>query len=402
MSENGDELSRKTTRGLTLILGGIAALGAAGIDMYLPSLPTIEMELAGEPGASQLTLSAFFVGLAVGQLIYGPASDALGRRKVLIWGIILYCFGGLACLFVETIEQLIFARLIQALGAAVGGVIARAIVRDLFSLDKAAQAQSFINLAFSITPLLAPTLGGYLLILFGWRSIFLALLCFGLVCLIALFLRVPETLPVERRKTFSLTSLINSYRRILSNRQSIGCILTGVFAFACMFTYFAASPYIYIKIFGVPEEHYGLLFGLNVIGIIIGNIINTRLVLRKGALVMLRVGSMISALGGLSLFIAIANNLFGIYGVIIPLFFVIGSLGFIGANAIAGALEPFPDLAGTTASLFGFLQMTLGAFVGGLVSVFHDGTALPMGIIIVLLSFMGFSSYLVFLCSRKV
>ena len=169
-----------------------------------------------------------------------------------------------------------------------------------------------------------------------------------------------------------------------------------------MFTYFAASPYIYIKIFGVPEEHYGLLFGLNVIGIIIGNIINTRLVLRKGALVMLRVGSMISALGGLSLFIAIANNLFGIYGVIIPLFFVIGSLGFIGANAIAGALEPFPDLAGTTASLFGFLQMTLGAFVGGLVSVFHDGTALPMGIIIVLLSFMGFSSYLVFLCSRKV
>ena len=115
MTEKGDELSGETTRGLTLILGGIAALGAAGIDMYLPSLPTIEMELAGEPGVSQLTLSAFFVGLAVGQLIYGPASDALGRRKVLIWGIILYCFGGLVCLFVETIEQLIFARPIQAL-----------------------------------------------------------------------------------------------------------------------------------------------------------------------------------------------------------------------------------------------------------------------------------------------
>ena len=141
--------------------------------MYLPSLPTIEIELAGEPGVGQLTLSAFFVGLAVGQLIYGPASDVLGRRKVLIWGIILYCLGGLACVFVETIEQLIFARLTQALGAAVGGVIARAIIRDLFSLDKAAQAQSFINLAFSITPLLAPTIGGYLLILFGWRSIFL-------------------------------------------------------------------------------------------------------------------------------------------------------------------------------------------------------------------------------------
>ena len=370
--------------------------------MYLPSLPTIEMELAGEPGVSQLTLSAFFVGLAVGQLIYGPASDALGRRKVLIWGIILYCFGGLACLFVETIEQLIFARLIQALGAAAGGVITRAIVRDLFSLDKAAQAQSFINLAFSITPLLAPTIGGYLLVLYGWRSIFLALLCFGLGCLIALVLRVPETLPFERRKTFSLMSLMTGYRRILGNRQSMGCIFTGAFAFACMFTYFAASPFIFIKIFEVPEERYGLLFGLNVIGIIIGNIINTRLVLRKGALVMLRVGSIISALGGLSLFIAIANNLFGIYGVIIPLFFVIGSLGFIGANAIAGALEPFPDLAGTTASLFGFLQMMLGAFVGGLVSLLHDGTALPMAVIIVLLSFMSLSSCIVFLWLRKV
>ena len=402
MVGNYDKMNIKASRGLTLILGGIAALGAAGIDMYLPSLPTIEMELAKEPGISQLTLSAFFVGLALGQLIYGPASDALGRRKVLIWGILLYCCGGIACLVVETIEQLIFARFIQALGAAVGGVIARAIVRDLYTLEKAAQAQSFINLAFSITPLLAPILGGYLLISFGWRSIFLALLCFGLICLVALLLRVPETLPPERRKIFSPMSLIHGYRRILSTRQSIGCILTGAFGFACMFTYFAASPYIYITIFGVPEEHYGFLFGLNVIGIIIGNIINTRLVLRKGALVMLRAGSIISALGGFCLFIAIVNNFCGIYGIIVPLFFVIGSLGFIGANAVAGALEPFPDLAGTTASLFGFLQMILGAFVGGLVSLLHDGTALPMGVIILILSFIGLSSCLYFLRAGRV
>ena len=152
----------------------------------------------------------------------------------------------------------------------------------------------------------------------------------------------------------------------------------------------------------MPEEHYGFLFGLNVIGIIIGNIINTRLVLRKGALVMLRAGSIISALGGFCLFIAIVNNCCGIYGIIVPLFFVIGSLGFIGANAVAGALEPFPDLAGTTASLFGFLQMILGAFVGGLVSLLHDGTALPMGVIILILSFIGLSSCLYFLRAGRV
>lgn len=394
-------MSSKSTRGLTLILGGIAALGAAGIDMYLPSLPTIEAELTQGHGSAQLTLSAFFVGLGLGQLFYGPASDSLGRRKVLMWGILLYCIGGFACLIVTTIEQLIAARFIQALGAAAGGVIARAIVRDLYSLDRAAQAQSFINLAFSITPLLAPTVGGYLLILYGWRSIFLALLCFGVICLIALIMRVPETLPIERRAVFSLSSLLQGYRRILTNRQSVGCMLTGAFAFSCMFTYFSASPFIYITLFDVPQQHYGLLFGLNVVGIIIGNIINTRLVLLKGSHKMLRVGSIISALGGVALFLTITLNLFSIYGIIIPLFFVIGSLGFIGSNAIAGALEPFADLAGTTASLFGFIQMMLGACVGGLVAFMHDGTAFPMGVVIFTLSLLGLCSCLILVKSNR-
>lgn len=382
-------MTTRSTKGLTITLGALAALGAAAIDMYLPSLPTIEAELAPGTGQAQFTLSAFFVGLGIGQLFYGPASDAFGRRRVLMGGIILYCLASLACLFAGTITELIAARFVQALGAASGGVIARAMVRDLFSLNEAARAQSFISMAFSITPLLAPNIGGYMLIWFGWRAIFVVLCGFGVACLVALLIRVPETLPPEKRTPLLLTTLLVNYRRIAGHRQTVGCILSGALAFACMFTYFAASPFVYIEIFGIPDQHYGLLFGLNVLGIMVANFINTRLVMRRGALAMLLVGNLISALGGIALFAAAVLEFGGIYGVVIPLIFVVGSLGFVGANAIAGALEPFPELAGTTASLFGFFQMMLGAAMGGVVGLLHDGTTLPMGGLIGTLSVLG-------------
>lgn len=381
-------------RGLTVILGALAALGAAAIDMYLPSLPMIETDLSPGSGQAQFTLSAFFVGLGIGQLFYGPASDAFGRRRVLMGGIILYCVASLACAFAGSMEQLIAARFIQALGAASGGVIARAMVRDMFALNEAARAQSFIALAFSVTPLLAPNIGGYILIAFGWRAIFLVLCGFGAVCLFMLVTRVPETLAPERRTPLRFLSLLRSYRLILSQRRSVGCILTGAFGFAGMFTFFAASPFVYIEVYGIPYQHYGLLFGMNVLGIMATNYINTRLVIQKGAMAMLRIGSMLSALGGVLLFVCITFEIGGLAGVVAPMMLVVGSLGFIGANAIAGALEPFPTLAGTTASLFGFSQMMLGALLGGIVGLTHDGTPLPMGILIGTTCVLGLLCYL--------
>lgn len=381
-------------RGLTVILGALAALGAAAIDMYLPSLPMIENDLAPGSGLAQFTLSAFFVGLGLGQLFYGPASDAFGRRRVLMGGIILYSLASLACAFAASMEQLIAARFIQALGAASGGVIARAMVRDMFALNEAARAQSFIALAFSVTPLLAPNIGGYILIAFGWRAIFLVLCGFGAVCLFLLVTRVPETLAPEKRTPLRFLSLLRSYRLILSQRRSVGCILTGAFGFAGMFTFFAASPFVYIEVYGIPYQHYGLLFGMNVLGIMATNYINTRLVIQKGAMEMLRIGSILSAFGGVLLFVCITFGIGGLVGVVVPMILVVGSLGFIGANAIAGALEPFPTLAGTTASLFGFSQMMLGALMGGIVGLTHDGTPLPMGILIGATCVLSLLSYL--------
>ena len=373
--------------GLIFLLGALAALGAAAIDMYLPSLPSIESELGGVSGSAQFTLSSFFIGLGLGQLFYGPISDSLGRRKVLVVGLLIYCLGSLFCFFADTMMELVAARFFQALGAASGGVIARAMVRDVFTRKRAAQAQSFINLAFSLTPLMAPLFGGYLLIFFGWRSIFLALLLFGIICLLILILKIPETLSKKKRNTLGLVSIVLGYRRILRNSRSIGSILSGALAFSCMFTYFAASPFIYIDLFKIPDQYYGFLFGLNVLGIIGTNLINAKIVIKYGPLVMLRIGVSMMCVGSVVLVGASFFDVLGIIGIIIPLFFIIGSIGFIGANAISIALEPFSELAGTTASLFGFTQMTLGAFCGFLVGFFYDGTAVPMAVIIMILAF---------------
>ena len=378
-------------RHLVIILGSLAALGAAAIDMYLPGLPVIERDLAAAPGQATLTLSAFFVGLAIGQLFYGPTSDAWGRRRIMACGVMLYCVASLACMFAATIEQLVAARCLQALGAASGTVIARAMVRDMFEGDLAARAQSFINLAFSITPLLAPTIGGYVLIWFGWRAIFLVLSLFGLACLVALVLRVPEPLADERRTPLSPRGLVRSYRRILSERQTVSCMLTSSFAFACMFVFFALSPFVYTGYFGVPNQHYGLLFAVNVVGIMIGNAINARLVTRFGTIRMLRAGSLVSAAGGVLLLVTTSFELGGLVGVVLPMTLVVGSLGIIGANAIAGAMAPVPTLAATAASLLGFVQMMIGAATGMVAGLMDDGTPLPLGQLVCALSLIGFA-----------
>ena len=202
-----------------------------------------------------------------------------------------------------------------------------------------------------------------------------------------LILKIPETLPKEKRNTLGLVSIVLGYRTILGNSRSIGSILSGALAFSCMFTYFAASPFIYIDLFKIPDQYYGFLFGLNVLGIIGTNLINARTVIKYGPLVMLRIGVSMMCMGSVVLVGASFFDVLGIIGIIIPLFFIIGSIGFIGANAISIALEPFSELAGTTASLFGFTQMTLGAFCGLLVGSFYDGTAVPMAVIIMILAF---------------
>jgi len=376
------------------VLGIVTALGAAAIDMYLPALPRIATDLASTSGAAQLTLGVFLVGLGVGQLVHGAVSDAYGRRWVLICGIVLYCGASVGCTTATDVDTLIAWRFVQALGAAAGSVIARAIVRDLYSMDEGARAQSFINMVFLITPLLAPNIGGYLSTWFGWRSIFILMSLFGALCLVALLFRLPESLPAERRTRLSPLSILSGYAAILAERQTLGCLLSGTFSFACMFTFFAGSPFVYITYFGVPEQHYGLLFATNVVGIISTNYLNARLVVSVGAIRLLCIGCAVCATAGLVLAVTTHFAIGGLWGVVVPLVFVVGSLGFVGANALAGAMEPFPNRAATTASLLGFARMLVGAGAGAVLAVIHDGTPEPMGYLIAILGALSFLSCL--------
>ena len=384
-----DTAPRAAPKGLTVVLGAMAALGAAAIDMCLPGLPAIQADLATTPERAALTLGAFFAGMGVGQLLCGPAADAWGRRPVALGGVLVYCAASLACVFAADAGQLTAARFVQAFGAASGFVVARAVVRDLFEMDEAARAHSLVALAFSITPLLAPTVGGWLLVWFGWRAIFLALCLMGAACLLAQALRVPETLPAARRTPISPRGLARGYARILANRRTMGCILAGAFPFAGMFVYFHASPFVFIELHGVPARHYGLLFALNVLALIAASYANARLAPVRGALAMLRAGCALAAAGGVALFATTALDIGGLAGVVLPLVVAIGALGFVGANATAGALAPFPNLAATTGALQGFAMMMLGAGMGWLAGFLHDGTARPMGAIIAALAVLG-------------
>lgn len=367
---------------LLLILAALAAFGPLSIDMYLPSLPTIGAELGAGTGQVQLTLSLFFIGAALGQLFYGPMSDRLGRRPLLLIGISLYVLSSAAAAMAGGIEALIAFRLLQALGGAAGTVIARAIIRDLVGGDAAARALSLLTLVMGTAPLAAPLIGGQVLIWLGWRAIFWLLAVFGLACLAAVLLAVPETNPPERRHRLSLGGMVAAYFRVLAHRRSFGCLLTAGMAFAGMFAYISGTPFVYIEVFGVPPQLYGFLFGLNILGIMSGAFLNSRLVLRFGRNRMLSVGVGMTAIAGLALLATALSGVAGLLGIVVPLFFYVGSLNLIAANAMARVLDTFSHFAGTAAALFGLCQFGLGAVAGALVGQLHDGTPVPMAAVI--------------------
>jgi MFS transporter, DHA1 family, multidrug resistance protein len=367
---------------LLLILGALAAFGPMSIDMYLPALPTIATEFHASTGAAQLTLSLYFIGAALSQLLYGPMSDRFGRRKPLIVGISLYIVtSGMAAL-ASGIEQLIWLRLLQALGGAAGTVIARAVVRDLVGGDAAAKALSMLTLTMGAAPLLAPLIGGQILTWIGWRGIFWLLAIFGCGCLLSVLLGVPETHPPERRRPMSAGHMVTGYANVLANRRALGCLLTAGFAWSGMFAYISGTPFVYIEVFGVPPQLYGFLFGLNIVAIMSGAYVNSRVVMKVGRARLMSVGVAMAAAAGLTLLATGVSGFGGLIGIIVPLFFYMGSLNLTGANAIATVLDEFGHLAGTAAALFGLFQFGIGACAGALVGQLHDGTPLPMAAVI--------------------
>lgn len=395
------ERSRDTGIAVIIILAALAGFGPMSIDMYLPSLPTITADLGVDPSQVQLTLSAFFVGIALGQLLYGPLSDRFGRIPVLKVGISLYILASIACAMTSDVNELIAMRFIQALGGGAGAVLSRAMVRDLWSGDAAARILSYMMMVMSVAPLIAPFIGGYVLLFQGWRAIFWVLAGFGGLCLAAVMFRLPETHTKENRKPLSIGDMAAGYLRVFSHRQSLGFMLTGSFAFAGMFAYIAGTPFVYIEYFGVSPQEYGYLFGANIVMMVIGSFFNGRLVQTMGSRKMLGFGVSGVLLGGILLVAASVHGGLGLPGVFFPLLLSVGLVSMIGANSVAGALQPFPDIAGTAAAMYGTLQFGAGAVAGIAVAALQDGTPLPMAAIICCTGLLSMLSYLTMTGEKK-
>lgn len=375
---------------LATVLGLMSMFGAISIDMYLPALPALEGALQASPAAVQLTLGAFLIGFGLAQLVYGPLSDTWGRRPITLGGILLYLIGSILCATAETAQALIIARLLQGIGASAGPVMARAMVRDLYSRDQSARMYSILMLLMGVAPMVAPVVGGQLLVYFDWRSIFWALTGFGAVCLLVALALAPETLPPARRSRGPLNTALHHYHELLHARAFLGYCLSAGFIYGGMFAYIAGTPHVYITVMGVSAQHFGLLFGVNVIGMMILSAVNSRIVTRVGADRMLTYGLLLSLFGASLLLITVSFDLFGLAGIAVPLFVILASLGMVGANAMAGALAAYPHMAGAASALGGVMPFIVGLGVGGVLGLFQDASARPMAYLIFALMLIGF------------
>lgn len=366
-----------------LILGALSAFGPLAIDFYLPGFPAMATAFATDETQIQLTLAVYFLGLSIGQLIYGPIADRYGRRIPLLVGVGLFTLASLACAMAPSLEWLIGARFVQALGGCAGMVLSRAIVSDKCDAVGAAKVFSQLMLVMGLAPILAPMLGGLLVNLYGWQSIFIVLTVFSALAALAVALGLPESLPdnVPRQP---LSGALRQYGRLLKDREFLGHALTGGIAMAGMFAYIAGSPFVFIKLYGVPAEHYGWLFGSNAAGFILVAQINARLLANRGPAFLLARTIWIYLAAGVVLLAVSALHTQQLWPLLIPLFVCIASLGCIIPNASACAMSGQGARAGSASAMLGCLQFSVAAGAASLVGVLHNGTAMPMAMVITL------------------
>ena len=365
-----------------LLLGLLDAFGPLGIDMYLPAFPQIERDLKAPGGAMQLTLSLFLAGLAVGQLICGPISDRVGRRRPLLFGSGAFAVACVVCAYARSIEALILARFVMGLAGATGMVVARAVVRDSFEEADSARIYSMLMLVIGIAPIISPSVGGWLMVLGGWGSIFWALAGFACLCGVAVALDLPETHPAEQRTRDSIAELASRYAGMIVDRRFMGYAAPVSLALGMIFAYVASAPSLFMQCYGLSPNAFSLIFASNAIGLIGTAQVNRWLTRRHDTHVILRAASLVNAVACLLLPILAWTGAGGFPAFFANIFLCLATVGLILPNATAAAMAPFPHQAGAASALLGTLQFAVGAAAGAVVGVFHDGTGLPMALTI--------------------
>jgi DHA1 family bicyclomycin/chloramphenicol resistance-like MFS transporter len=374
----GIEMLRPGTFALTALLAALTAVGPLSTDMYLPSLPDIARALGASTPQVQLTISAYLIGFACGQILYGPISDRHGRKPVLLAAVALFCAATVVCMLATSIEMLIVARIAQALGGSGAVVLTRAIVRDLYSGARAGRELSLIGSVMALAPVLAPIGGGALQTAFGWQSIFVVLAAAGVAGLGVVWTLLPETLQKRDAQSASASSMLQSYRLVLTNRVFLAYLGLGSFSYAGLFAWISGSSFVLQNLYGLTPFVFGCIFAVASLGYLTGSGIAARLVTRLGLDGMAGCGSAALALGGVLACASVALGLTSSLSLVIPVAVFLAGLGMVLPQSIAGAITPFPERAGTASSLFGFIQQTGAAVCGALVAALLGKTAWPM------------------------
>lgn len=387
-------------RSLTLILAALIAFGPLSVDMYLPALPTIQHEFATNAAAVQITLSTYLLGLAVGQMLYGPLSDRIGRKRPLYAGLVIYIFASVGCAMAPDITTLQVMRFLQAIGGCAGMVISRAVVRDLFDHQEAARVYSLLILVMGVAPILAPSIGGRVLVLIGWRAIFLGLALFGAACLAASLLILPETrAPHGPRRR--MHSMMHDIGALMRDRLFLGYSLALGFAMASMHGYFATSPILFIDVYGIAPTHYGWIFGSNAAGFILFSQVNRAFLRRTTADNVLRWASWAQIAIALSLLAVAATGAGGLLGLLPAIFCVIAVLGLIHPNALAGAMMVDPSRAGTASALVGTTQFTICALTAWLSGLIPLPVAMPLATAVMVTTSLSFATRVILVRSGR-
>ncbi|GAA4921899.1 multidrug effflux MFS transporter [Streptomyces coeruleoprunus] len=369
---------------VTLVLGGLTALPPLSMDMYLPALPEVTESLRSPAATIQLTLTACLAGMALGQLVVGPMSDKWGRRRPLLVGMLVYVFATAACAFAPSAALLIAFRLLQGLAGAAGIVIARAVVRDLYDGVEMARFFSTLMLISGVAPIVAPLIGGQILRITDWRGVFHMLTAIGVLLTLVVWKWLHETLPPAERHSGGVGAALRTMRGLLADRVFTGYMLAGGLAFAALFAYISASPFVVQEIYGASPQTFSLLFGLNSIGLVTVGQINGKLLVGRVSLdKALGLGLAVISLAALALLL-MTSGVFGRVGLVpvaAGLFVLMSAMGLAMPNTNAQALMRTPHAAGSASALLGTSSFLVGAIASPLVGIAGESTAVPMAVV---------------------
>ncbi|TCC00865.1 Bcr/CflA family efflux MFS transporter [Kosakonia quasisacchari] len=362
------------------ILSALMAFTSLSTDIYLPAMPLMAKELQGD---IELTITGFLVGFALAQLVWGPISDAVGRRTPLFIGMLLFIIGSAGCALSTEIHQMVFWRVFQAFGACTGPMLARAMIRDLFARTRAAQMLSTLTIIMAIAPIVGPLAGGQIIQITSWHAIFLLLAGIGALMFLSLYF-LPETLPAEKRTKASLPGAFRNYLALLRNRAFMRYTLCVTFFYVSAYAFITGSPFVYIRYYDIDPQYYGWLFAVNIVGLMGVSFLNRRLVQRHPLDKLLKIAVTVAALAMVALALAVKLQFGGIATVIIPVFLFFSMNGIIAATSTAAALDAVPSIAGSASALIGSLQYGSGIISSLLLTWFRDGTPWTMAWIMAL------------------